>query len=119
MSGRCATTVRQVCAKYVEYLRSVKTARAANDVEARFRNYVLNDETCAAFDLSQLAVIVAEIRSAGQELAKPRLEQLRLAALCRYRIIACLLVRPALVDEDYLVADEERRPATAAIGQPA
>jgi len=43
-----------VCAKYVDYLRSIKTARAANDVEARFRNYVLNDERLAAIELSKL-----------------------------------------------------------------
>ena len=49
-----ATTVREVCSKYVEYLRSVKTARAANDAEARFRNYVLDNEKLAALELSKL-----------------------------------------------------------------
>jgi hypothetical protein len=49
-----ATTVREICSKYVEYLRSVKTARAANDVQARFRNYVLDNERLAAIELSKL-----------------------------------------------------------------
>jgi hypothetical protein len=49
-----ASTVRDICSKYVEYLRSVKTARAADDAEARFRNYVLDNETLAAVELSKL-----------------------------------------------------------------
>jgi site-specific recombinase XerD len=49
-----ATTVRDICSKYVEYLRSVKTARAADDAEARFRNYVLDNERLAAVELSKL-----------------------------------------------------------------
>lgn len=49
-----AATVREVCSKYVEHVRSVKTARAANDAEARFRNYVLDNEKLAALELSKL-----------------------------------------------------------------
>jgi len=49
-----ATSVREVCSKYVEYLRSVKTARAAADAEARFKNYVLNNAKLAALEISKL-----------------------------------------------------------------
>jgi len=48
------TTVRAACSRYVEHLHQTKTARAADDAEARFKNYVLNDLKLAATDLSKL-----------------------------------------------------------------
>lgn len=47
-------TVADACTRYVKHLRAHKTERAANDAEARFRNYVLNHKKLAATELTKL-----------------------------------------------------------------
>ena len=47
-------TVAQACARYVKHLRTHKTDRAANDAEARFKNYVLNHAKLASTELTRL-----------------------------------------------------------------
>jgi len=47
-------TVAQACARYVKHLRTHKTDRAANDAEARFKNYVLNNRRLASTELTKL-----------------------------------------------------------------
>lgn len=49
-----ATTVKDACEKYVKHLRSTKTLSAADDAEARFKNYVLSDAKFASMELSKL-----------------------------------------------------------------
>ena len=41
------TTVRIACSRYVDHLRILKGDKAADDVERRFENYVLNDSKLA------------------------------------------------------------------------
>lgn len=48
------STVSEACARYVQHLRAAKSERAANDAEARFKNYVLNRAKLAATDLTRL-----------------------------------------------------------------
>lgn len=52
--GADPATVRVACARYVEHLKLVKTAKAAKDVEQRFDNYVLNEKKFADTLLSKL-----------------------------------------------------------------
>lgn len=47
-------TVADACTRYVRHLRATKTERAANDAEARFKNYVLNHAKLAAIELPKL-----------------------------------------------------------------
>ena len=48
------STVSEACARYVRHLRATKSERAANDAEARFKNYVLNHAKLAATELPKL-----------------------------------------------------------------
>ncbi len=48
------TTVADACARYVEHLRATKSGRAADDAEARFKNYVLNHTKLAGTELPKL-----------------------------------------------------------------
>lgn len=47
-------TVSEACTRYVKHLRTHKTDRAAEDAEARFKNYVLNKPKLAATELTKL-----------------------------------------------------------------
>lgn len=47
-------TVAKSCAAYVNHLRKTKGEKAAADVEARFKNYVLNDKRLAGTELGKL-----------------------------------------------------------------
>jgi integrase len=47
-------TVSDVCSRYVRHLKATKTERAAQDAEARFKNYVLVDAKLAATELPKL-----------------------------------------------------------------
>ena len=47
-------TIADACSRYVRHLRATKTERAANDAEARFKNYVLNHTRLAATELPKL-----------------------------------------------------------------
>lgn len=47
-------TVAVACARYVKHLRTHKGDRAGNDVDARFRNYVLNHPKLASTELTKL-----------------------------------------------------------------
>jgi site-specific recombinase XerD len=49
-----ASTVSDACARYVRHLRTTKSERAANDAQARFKNYVLNNTKLAAIELTKL-----------------------------------------------------------------
>jgi integrase len=49
-----AATVQDACTRYVRHLRATKSERAANDAEARFKNYVLNHAKLAATELPKL-----------------------------------------------------------------
>lgn len=49
-----AATVADACSRYVRHLVATKTGRAANDAEARFNNYVLNNAKLAATELQKL-----------------------------------------------------------------
>lgn len=53
-------TVAQACARYVKHLRTHKTDRAANDADARFKNYVLNNPKLASTELTKLAPLQLE-----------------------------------------------------------
>jgi integrase len=48
------STVADACSRYVKHLRTHKTDRAANDADARFRNYVLNNRRLASTELTKL-----------------------------------------------------------------
>jgi site-specific recombinase XerD len=48
------TTVDDACRRYLMHLRSTKGDRAAEDAEARFNNYVLNDKKLGTTDLTKL-----------------------------------------------------------------
>lgn len=48
------STVADACDRYVKHLRVTKSDRAADDADARFKNYVLNHLKLAATDLSKL-----------------------------------------------------------------
>jgi integrase len=62
-------TVTQACARYVKHLRTHKTDRAADDAEARFKNYVLNHPKLASTELTKLTPSQLEAwRRALQEL---------------------------------------------------
>lgn len=47
-------TMADACKRYVDHLRVHKSAKAANDAETRFRNYVLDNRKLAATDLTKL-----------------------------------------------------------------
>ena len=47
-------TVRSACEAYVAHLRSNKREKAANDAQARFANYVLDNERFASTELAKL-----------------------------------------------------------------
>lgn len=49
-----AATVTDACARYVTHLKATKSARAAKDAEARFKNYVLNHTKLARTELPKL-----------------------------------------------------------------
>ena len=53
-------TVADACSRYVQHLRTHKTERAADDAQARFKNYVLNDKRLAATELSKLTPLRLE-----------------------------------------------------------
>lgn len=53
-------TVRDVCDRYVHHLRSTKTTDAAEDAQARFKNYVLDDKKLAALEISKLTPLHLE-----------------------------------------------------------
>lgn len=55
-----ARTVKQACEAYVKQLRATKGDKAADDVEQRFRNYVLDDEALAETELPKLTPAVLE-----------------------------------------------------------
>lgn len=62
-------TVSDACARYVQHLRAHKTDRAANDAEARFKNYVLNRSKLASTELTKLTPMQLEAwRKALKEL---------------------------------------------------
>ena len=62
-------TVAEACARYVTHLRTHKTDRAANDAEARFRNYVLDKAKLASTELTKLTPMQLEAwRKALKEL---------------------------------------------------
>ena len=48
------STVSDACSRYLVHLKANKTDYAANDAEARFNNYVLNNKKLAATELSKL-----------------------------------------------------------------
>jgi integrase len=48
------STVRQVCARYVDSQREKLGEKAAKDAQARFANYVLNDQRLANLEVSKL-----------------------------------------------------------------
>lgn len=48
------STVSDACSRYLVHLKANKTDHAANDAEARFNNYVLNNKKLAATELSKL-----------------------------------------------------------------
>ena len=47
-------TVADVCDKYVQHMKATSTDRAAEDIEARFKNYVLNHRSFAETDVAKL-----------------------------------------------------------------
>ena len=47
-------TVRDACARYLQHVQTHRTVRAANDIRARFANYVLNDAKLAGMELAKL-----------------------------------------------------------------
>ncbi len=47
-------TVAEACTRYITHLRMHETEHAANDAEARFRNYVLNKTKLASTELTKL-----------------------------------------------------------------
>lgn len=53
-------TVADACSRYVRHLRATKSERAANDAEARFKNYVLNHAKLAATELPKLTPMQLE-----------------------------------------------------------
>lgn len=53
-------TVSEACTRYVKHLRTHKTDRAAEDAEARFKNYVLNKPKLAATELTKLTPMQLE-----------------------------------------------------------
>lgn len=62
-------TVADACSRYVKHLRTHKTDRAANDAEARFKNYVLNNRRLASTELTKLTPLQLEAwRKALKEL---------------------------------------------------
>jgi integrase len=48
------TSVRTACSRYVDHLRATKGDKAADDAQARFDNYVLNDPRLAELELGKL-----------------------------------------------------------------
>ena len=62
--GRSGTTggstVSDASSRYVKHLRTHKTDRAANDAEARFKNYVLNSPKLASTELTKLTPLQLE-----------------------------------------------------------
>lgn len=63
------STVAEACTRYVKHLRAHKTERAANDAEARFKNYVLNKPKLALTELTKLTPLQLEAwRKALKEL---------------------------------------------------
>lgn len=62
-------TVADACSRYVKYLRAHKTDRAADDADARFKNYVLNNPKLASTELTKLTPLQLEAwRKALKEL---------------------------------------------------
>jgi len=53
-------TISEACSRYVKHLRMHKTDRAADDAEARFKNYVLNKPKLAATELTKLTPMQLE-----------------------------------------------------------
>lgn len=53
-------TVSEACTRYVKHLRMHKTDRAADDAEARFKNYVLKRPKLAATELTKLTPMQLE-----------------------------------------------------------
>ena len=49
------STVRQVCARYVDSQREKLGEKAAKDAQARFANYVLNDQRLANLEVTKLS----------------------------------------------------------------
>ena len=47
-------TVLDACKRYLEHVRTHRSARAANDIRARFDNYVLNNAKLAGTELAKL-----------------------------------------------------------------
>ncbi len=56
-----SSTVSEACARYVRHLRATKSERAANDAQARFKNYVLNNVKLAATELTKLTPSQLEV----------------------------------------------------------
>jgi integrase len=55
-----SSTVSAACARYVQHLRATKSEGAANDAQARFKNYVLNHPKLAVTDLTRLTPVQLE-----------------------------------------------------------
>jgi integrase len=62
-------TVAVACSRYVKHLRTHKTDRAADDADARFKNYVLSNQKLASTELTKLTPLQLEAwRKALKEL---------------------------------------------------
>lgn len=55
-----STTIHEVCDRYVAHLRAISTAKAAEDADARFARYVINNKKLAATDVSKLTPLQVE-----------------------------------------------------------
>ena len=53
-------TVRDVCNRYVRYIKESKGEKAASDIEKRFSNYVLNQKNIADLDVSKLTPTIIQ-----------------------------------------------------------
>lgn len=54
------TTIQDVCDRYVKHLKATKSTKAADDAEARFDAYVLDDAKLAATDVTKLTPALVE-----------------------------------------------------------
>lgn len=54
------STIKDVCDRYVKHIRKTKGDTAADDVERRFKVYVLDDATFASTDVTRLTPILVE-----------------------------------------------------------
>lgn len=104
------TTVRIACSRYVDHLRILKGDKAADDVERRFENYVLNDSKLADTVLGKLTPaqianwreqLIARPTESGGNRGKRRSDSTLNRDMTPYRAALNLAFEDALVTTDF------------------